>query len=589
MNSRPWFERWPKRLKLELEALGQAGIKVEVDNSAKTAGILKLGLQTPEEHPAGRHDLLAVFPEEYPFFRPEVFASSLVLPRHQNPFARNLCLLGRSTRQWDPVTTLAELLHEQLPEVIEHGRCTDPEELSEFGEQAEPRSVYYSYEPGAVVFVDPAQRVDPEVDHGTFVIGHQTKGQVFRGALLRVRDEQGKDVYQAKPVPFDFSKRDGFIWVRAGEPPPQPDAESIHEWLRQTQPSAVQASESKWTRWNGKRCYILGVLYQEEVGPGRLDDAWLFLISQPSGTARGSKNTRYLARPAPYSESFLFERTPELRFLRDANVALAGVGCLGAPIALELARSGVARLSLLDGDDVEAATTARWPIGLGATGYPKVCVLQSTITSAYPWTEVVPYPWRLGEVFDPDKGAVSPDFDTPQALIDSWLSGANLILDATAERGVHFYLMQEAKRRGLPYLLVSGTEGGWGGRLFRALPDTDDACWSCFEHWRHDDELKYRSNVVPEPPAAPIEVSNVQPRGCADPTFTGAGFDVGQIAVAGARFAVMTLSSQLGGEYPDVSWNYASISLRSDEGDALAPAWRTESLNRHPSCSLCRG
>ena len=39
-------------------------------------------------------ELRVVYPDSFPFMRPEVFAPGLLLERHQNPVDRNLCLLG---------------------------------------------------------------------------------------------------------------------------------------------------------------------------------------------------------------------------------------------------------------------------------------------------------------------------------------------------------------------------------------------------------------------------------------------------------------------------------------------------------------
>ena len=49
-----------------------------------------------------------VEPEAFPLFRPEVFAEELSLPRHQNPLAKNLCLLPRPSQFWDVSKTIGE-------------------------------------------------------------------------------------------------------------------------------------------------------------------------------------------------------------------------------------------------------------------------------------------------------------------------------------------------------------------------------------------------------------------------------------------------------------------------------------------------
>jgi hypothetical protein len=47
--------------------------------------------------------------------------------------------------------------------------------------------------------------------------------------------------------------------------------------------------------------------------------------------------------------------------------------------------------------------------------------------------------------------------------------------------------------------------------------------------------------TIPPIPADPAE--SIQPVGCANPTFPGAGFDVEQIALGAVRLAVQTLAA----------------------------------------------
>lgn len=580
MTTRPWFERWPERLQHEREALRRAGIEFEVDEEAQRSGVLKLLLRTPSGHPGGQHDLRALFPDEFPFFRPEVYADSLDLPRHQNPFQKNLCLLGRSTIHWHPDTTLAEHLEKQLPLLMSRAHLSDPEILREHGEQAEPRGAFYTYQPGSFVLIDPAQKVPDELSRGTLVMGHASQGAVFAGALFRVKDEGGKPVSNAIPVPDNYAKRDAVRWVRSEIPPPFQDAKGVEDWLREQYPWVLE--KSCRLSWNGGHAYVAGILYPEEVGPGQLGDGWIFLVREANGRQRIRR--RYLARAAYYSEGSIFDRVKELSFLRDAHVAIAGVGCVGAPIVLELARAGTAGVRLMDGDDVEAGTTVRWPLGLEAVALPKVKVLARRVRLSYPLTDVRDIPWHIGRVHDPVHGPLDEEYPCPRHLVDYWLDGAKIIVDTTAEWGVHFFLSEEAKRRRVPYVLISGTEGGWGGELFRFIPGREDACWSCLQHWREDDESSPERRL-PALAAMPEAERLVQPRGCAEPTFTGASFDLGEVALAGTRLVVMTLSDLANGGYPDVPWNYAAVSLRNEDGLAIAPDWQTVRLAPHPKCS----
>jgi hypothetical protein len=571
MTERPWFVRWPQCLERELQALRHNGVDVRVDEEAERAGVLKLHLDTPSSHAGGAHRLTAIYPMEYPFFRPVVVAADLDLPRHQNPFNKELCLLGSSSAQWDPEWTLATLLDRQLPEVLTRGQIGDPDAVAaDPAEQAEPRSAYYPWSPGEYVLVDPVQPVPSGAIHGLLELG-LSGDNGFRGCLRTVTDQGKERVYEGAPAPESrFPTEVRGRWFRTDEWPPSNSAQDIYAWVRTKSPGAAKPVISK----NGVE--IIGILCAEE-GERGLADGWLFLVRRRG--PKGQVTPWRLVGAHRYSEGALFGRAPELAFLRKATVVQAGIGCVGAPIALELARSGVKELSLADGDSVEAATTPRWPLGLDAAAHSKVRMLEAAIGRDYPHTGVRAVPWRIGEPVDPSttsKGQL--EFLTGAQR--KWLHGADLILDTTAEWAVAFYLSEIAAELGVPYVMVAGTQGGWGGRIYRVLPGGNGPCWGCIERWRDAGEL-------PTPAAAPDELGRVQPPGCADPTFTGAGFDLGQVALAGARFVIQTLATRLGGEYPDVDWNYAVVSLRDEAGKAIAPRWQTVSLDRFPGCPQC--
>jgi hypothetical protein len=576
---RPWFERWAERLERELQALRSRGIVFEVDETARSKGVLKVRLTTPLSHPAGKHRLVAIYPGEFPFFRPEVFGPELRLPRHQNHLQRNLCLLRRPTSAWDPEWTLAQLLETQLPKVLETGRITDPNLIrADPSEQAEPRSVFYDYEPGSFVLLDPGVRVPSDVRSGTLILEHSGGGAVFRGGLRRVNDADGALVAEGFPVPKGlFSGRVAVRWIRCDDWPPKGTADGVVSWLKERHPAAMRRPAER-VSWAGEKVDITGILCSEEIEPGILGDGWLFVVRHVNKKAKAAR--RYLARPMRYSEEAVFDRIPELRFLRGATVAQAGVGCIGAPIALELARAGVKTLRLLDHDVVEAGTTVRWPVGLSAAAVSKVAVLAQVIRNGYPFTQAEPVPLRLGAPVDPTmEGGL--DTGVVTGFRKRWANEADLILDTTAEWGVNFFLSEVAREKGVPYVLVTGTPGGWGGRMLRIRPGSNRPCWGCVERWRDRDAL-------PEPAALADDLGAVQPAGCDDPTFTGANFELGQVALAGARFAVQTLSSCLGGIYPDAPWDYAVVSLRDEQGQAIAPQWETTKLDPFPGCPRCQ-
>ena len=282
----------------------------------------------------------------------------------------------------------------------------------------------------------------------------------------------------------------------------------------------------------------------------------------------------YFSRAGRSGRDAVQERTPELRPLAKRTVALFGLGCVGAPSAMELARAAVGELRVLDHDHVDPATTGRWPFGLSAAGLRKAEVITEAITKDYPSTSVTGIVHRLGGVRAPKAGA-----RTDGDVLRQMTEGASLIYDATAELGVHHLLSDRALELGLPYIGVVGTQGGWGGKVFRVLPDRTEGCWMCYR-------LACEDGTIPEPPADPK--GTVQPVGCADPTFTGAGFDMAQVALTGVRIAVATLCGGTASGYPEAAWDVLHIALRADDGKLIAPAFAEHIIKRHAQCPRCR-
>jgi hypothetical protein len=257
--------------------------------------------------------------------------------------------------------------------------------------------------------------------------------------------------------------------------------------------------------------------------------------------------------------------------MRTKTVALFGLGTLGAPVALELARAGVGELRILDGDHAEPGPSVRWPFGLPAAGKGKVDSVEAFIQVNYPYTGVRSWRRQLGMPSDANP--------TDDEVLATMLDGASLVFDATAEHDVQRLLARLAKERGLPYVSVAGMHGGWGGIVFRHLPGVTRGCWQCLQC------AVQEGGTIPYPPSD--EVTGIQPKGCGDPTFTGTSFDMSTMALDGVRKALGTLCSIEGG-YPDGDWDVAVISLRNPDGAACPPRWDVHQLAPHPNCA-CGG
>lgn len=565
---RRWWERWPGRLEYELEALRLANIPCERDEQAFHTGTLRLRLRPTIM--GETVNLIATFPDFFPYVRFEVEAPDLKLPHHQHPFGKNLCLFGRDTANWDPQDTLAHVILTRLPIVLQAGQSGDPTEVAGLEEQqAEPFSDYYQYQQDAIVLVDGSWVIDPTVRRGELVVGVEPSGALLRGAVLAVTDEQGNLLASAQPALANkYSQQLRGRWLRLSAPVQEVEPEQILKALSGQDGRLVAP---QWHYIGQDRLDITAAIFPEEVRWRQAGDGWLFVIRAkgPHAQSAGHRIVTYLARAGYAGPSDLAARTPELTSLSGRCLAVVGLGGLGAPSVLEFARAGVGELRLVDHDFVDAGTIVRWPFGLQFAGMMKTGGLEAFLKANYPYTQVRSWTHKIGA---PD--AKPPDVEVMAEV----LSGVHLLYDASAEVGIQYLLADLAAEQGIPYVCVSTTPGAWGGLVARARSGVTDGCWMCLQHSLMD-------GSIPLPPLDPN--GETQPAGCANPTFTGTGFDVAQVALAGVRLAVQTVLASAPGAYPNVAWDVAVISLRDRDGRMIAPAWETFSLARHPSCPLC--
>lgn len=547
--------------------LEEAGIAYEIDEEARASGFIRLRLTVA----VGGQELLliATYPDLFPYVRFDVRAPELNLPRHQHPFSKGLCLIGRATENWEVDDTLAGFLRERLPLVIETALSEDSEQNAAREEhQGEPFSDYYPYHEDSICIVDSSWEVSPEISTGELVIGLEgNSGLLLRGAVLEVKDARGAILAQADPAVAQlYPKKIAGRWVRRAEPIPEADALAFlgtlaSEYPRLEQPLAQVVG--------GGRLEVIALVFSEEQGWREHGDGWVFAVKAEQGIGKGRRQFAYFARTARAGRDDLAARVPEIGVLRDRTIAVVGTGGLGGPSTIEFARGCVRELRMLDGDFADPATSVRWPLGFPAAGLKKVGSLEQFISKHYPYTKVDPFHHRIGSIAV--TGLEPSDLQELHKLLD----GAHLLYDSSAEVGLHHLLSDLAAERAIPYVCVSTTPGAWGGRVLRIKPGKTEGCWVCLQYATSD-------GTIPRPASDPA--ATVQPRGCADPTFTGAGFDVAEVALNGVRLAVSTLAGGLVGAYPDAEWDVAIINFRDEPGGRIEPRWQTFKLHRHPQC-----
>tara|TARA_B100000745_G_scaffold264490_1_gene189204 strand:- start:2082 stop:3776 length:1695 start_codon:yes stop_codon:yes gene_type:complete len=561
--SQRWWEEYPERLEFEIAELTELGLSPEINAAEKEAGKLVIHVQhTLNGQPI---NLTIRYPDNYPFFRFELIAPDLDLPRHQNPHEKNLCLIGRATGNWNPdQDTPARFITDQLPKVLEaaNGNGEGIEET-----QGEPVSEYYPHS-GRTVLIDSEWAIDSQQENGFIELRINADMGTARMAAARVLDASGNILTESSPAIIDLYKDVITVpWVRLPELYKTQDAKEFRGKLLSAYPHLRNTS---WIKdpIEGREYSIVGVVFPEEMRYRQFQDGWIFLLTYREKTKEGKKKITnhfpFFVHAGRAGLQDMLERTPNLAFLREKKVAVVGLGSIGAPSVLEFAKNGVGELHIIDYDFVEPGTTVRWPLGLSFVVGRKFDALKHFIAQNYPYTRIFVHPMRVGAV----------DGNPQNDAIEEIVNHVDLVYDATAETGVHHYLAHRARSSSTPYILTSATPGAWGGVVARF--NSGGPCWACFERARSEGK-------IPLPPEAPD--GSVQPVGCGSPTFTGSSFDLQEVALTGVRLAVATLSPA--DKYGNVEWDIANLSLR-EKDKFLLPEWTPVTLEKYTDCSCAQ-
>lgn len=564
-----WVQRFPGRLEYELAEFERRGLTFALDEAELASGCVVLDGSIGAD--SDRVALRVVFPDAYPYFRPEVYARDLELPRHQNPYEKNLCLLETPTRAWNTSDTAAWLVAERVPHLLALLRAGGSVLARNEVAQGEPESFYIAREHGTAVLIpEEALRVPDDVAFGDVFFSF-SEDRIGVAVHLLLRQVNGRTKTGSTPLArADEELQDRFAglkvegrWVRLEHPPGRdPDsyfaaAEEVHRGL----------GHPPWQHVGSDQIAILGVVFREEVGQGVWEDGWLFAVRFRQ-TKPHRQAGAYLTKGERFAAEDLFARTPRLRGIETRVAAVVGLGALGAPLVLELARAQIGELRILDHDLVEAGTIVRWPAGIPAIGSGKTAFLEGTIKHQYPRTSCHSFVHRLGTAVEAGLRENRNDFEVLEQMLD----GADVVVDASAEIAIQHLLADIAAERALPQIYLSATEGAYGGVVARCLPG-ETGCWFCLQ-------LAIEDESIVAPPHEPT--GTTQPRGCGTPTFTGESFNLLPLVAQAARVTAAVLLGTL-----PAGQDVFVMALRDGDDPAPAPRWMTYPLEHHPRCPVC--
>jgi molybdopterin-synthase adenylyltransferase len=217
------------------------------------------------------------------------------------------------------------------------------------------------------------------------------------------------------------------------------------------------------------------------------------------------------------------------------RAVIVGVGGLGSPAALALARAGVGRVDLIDDDVVDVSNLHRQTLYATAdVGAPKVLAAAARLRAVAPGLRVDGRRERFTAAHAP------------------WLRGADVVLDGTDTVATKFLVNDAAVAAGTP--LVHAGVLGFQAQVMTVLPGVT-ACYRCvFEE---------------APPEG--EVPSCSEAGVVGPT----------VALAGALQAVEALRL-LGGLAPALAGRLLAL-------DTRARRHRLVQLTPNPRCPACAG
>lgn len=569
MALKPWWEEQPERLRWEYDWLEYEGYEYEEASRDQSSGTLELRVKYPADDQV--LSLEVIFPPFFPDVRPEVRCADVQLPHHQNPVTKELCLLGRSTSLWDPAKSLAAFLKEQMPQVLKAGATEDALLAGALEEhQAEPATAFLATLADSEIIIATDAEFGPGAS-GRFAakIGIAPNGGDFlvKGVVCEVNAAAcwtpQADVLQNL---LGWSQQVHGRWFSLANFQSGLNAAQFVESAVEQMPEVGRTTLQ--FNLKGDLCELLLFRVPSEVGHRTIGSEWIMVLRRtPQGVSRRHRVVRHdYVKVERFGRDLIYQRAPELSTLSQKKIALVGLGCIGAPAALEFAKAAVGELRLLDVDTVEAGTLVRWPIGLPYVGSSKVGGLGNFIGQNFPLTRRVLRFGRVGGI--PTNSGVTLD------AMREFVDGVDLIFDATAELGVSSILSHVASDLRVPMISIASTNGGWGGTVITSEPGKS-GCYDCF--LRHVQE-----GLIVLPPGSKTE--RVQPVGCAEPTYLAANFDTGEIALAGVRTAVSVLTAGIAGGYPELTRGAAVLKLREADGRPIYPTWTTYELRIHPGC-----
>ncbi|RWQ13075.1 MULTISPECIES: ThiF family adenylyltransferase [unclassified Mesorhizobium] len=572
-----WEHTCAGRFDFELRDLAFfARDSLRIDQEQLKNGVLSVEFEWPLASGESR-ELRAVFPDSYPFVRPQVALRGKpeTFPhKHCSPTDGNLCLLGRDTGLWSIKWTLAKLLEKQLTSALNGTGVEDP--------QGEPMEFWWNaiapefpgYSEGSYMLIDSKWDLGGAVG-GTIKascsllrIGEKIQ---FRGVVDEVRaHDQTVLASRTFPLPPHLRTKKTirtFPWTRVDRLAPPP----ADGWQEKKVKDQIAFKMHAFT--DGSPAFSMSVTVQStELSHKKSGDTWLFpLLYGPAKSFRTAKPGKKATGPSVLiiptyraGATDIGDRVASVCIFKNKVIAIFGMGAIGAPVAIELARNGCSHLIVIDHDIVEPGNSIRWPLGATAWGMRKTTAVKQHVESEYTGVEVEAIHHHVGMATAADGNGGD------HSVLPPIFAKADIVIDATASSGISRLLADHCKSAGKPMISLFGTQSLKGGVVAAYHPKS--GCPTCRE-------FAYANGLIKKAPGSGETSGLNQPAGCAELTFTGASFDLNELSLEAIRLTVDILSC------PDDFKESLLHTLTLHDGiRRVPPSWQVDGLRPMREC-----
>jgi molybdopterin/thiamine biosynthesis adenylyltransferase len=220
----------------------------------------------------------------------------------------------------------------------------------------------------------------------------------------------------------------------------------------------------------------------------------------------------------------------DVEVLRARHVIVVGVGSGGSTVALELAKAGVGRFTLIDPDVIEETNLIRHECDDRYLGWNKAEAVADLIAHRNPWADVDAMP----------ANAFAGEVD-----LDARVDDAALVAVCTDGEGAKHRLNRLCSEKGVPAVYGGVYEGGVGGEIVRVRPA--EACYACVTS-----VLKEAVPVVGDD--GELDYGLIDANGVLHGA-PGLGLDVRLVAALHAKVILLTLLADAGEDVVDVPAN----------------------------------